>query len=652
MEVGRKILKKQFPKEDRPMVCPYGLFRIHFTSGMTKSGTIPGVKSFQFDPYQFQEQLQPLAEELLSTVSVSKKQFFKVVKKYTKPDGSLFPKDQILQAVRVFSQDKVVSTPSQQLLDMLKMKPVRTGSGVTPVTVLTKPFPCPGKCIFCPNDIRMPKSYLRDEPGAQRAERNQFDPYLQTMSRLIAYRNIGHVTDKVEIIVLGGTWSFYPESYQIWFIKRCFDALNDFGRGIDGREKIERKLRQVKQSTSSPPSLKLRGVPSEENWKIEIHGESFKKTYNQVISELYVAPEKLMKLDKAQEASWAELEKVHRENERANCRCVGLVIETRPDNISETEVLRIRRLGCTKTQIGFQSLQDDVLEKNKRGHDVNATRRAVQLLRQAGFKIHAHWMPNLYGSTPEKDIVDYQSMFTDEDFKPDELKIYPCSLISSAELMQYYKKGLWKPYARDELLHVLTECFCFTPEYCRLTRVIRDIPSTDIVTGNKQTNFREVVQRELEERHIVMKDIRAREIRKKKVGFSSLQLTKVIYDTSVSTEYFLQFVTKENLIAGFLRLSLPHNDSFITELKNSAMIREVHVYGQSTEIGKTDKGRAQHIGLGKRLIQEATTIAKGKTYQKLQVISAVGTREYYRKLGFQDGELYQFYKLQSDEGVK
>src|SRR5690606_9889421 len=328
-------------------------------------------------------------------------------------------------------------------------------------------------------------------------------------------------------------------------------------------------------------------------------------------------------------------------------RCVGLVIETRPDHIDPDEVLRVRRLGCTKVQIGFQSLNDDVLRLNRRGHTVAATRRAAKLLRQAGFKIHAHWMPNLYGSSPEMDIEDYAKMFADPDFRPDELKVYPCSLIESAALMQRYLDGSWRPYTHEELLHVLVECFRLTPEYCRLTRVIRDIPGTDIVDGNKTTNFRQLVEAELKRRGEQSRDIRAREVRFRPVAPDQLQLDEVWYESNIGEEVFLQFITEDRSIAGFLRLSLPNRDvpPLTDELANAAVIREVHVYGQSVEIGESAPGKAQHAGLGTQLIERAVALATERGYQHLAVISAVGTRGYYRKRGFEDGHLYQIRAL-------
>ncbi len=564
--------------------------------------------------------------------------------------GQLYSRDELIRAYRTYAGTDGLPPFDGALIQRLRLKPVRTSSGVTPVTVLTKPFPCPGECIFCPNDVRMPKSYLSDEPGAQRAEQNSFDPYLQTMSRLTAYYNIGHPTEKIEIIILGGTWSFYPETYQLWFVKRIFDALHDYGAGIDRSVKIEGML--FEQSQLHP----LRNTTH-----VDVHGEQLDKSYNQIVQSIYEAEmhrsrdvmthilhdgHERSPLDEY--ATWDELEAAHRFNETAPSRCVGLVIETRPDQISAEEVLRVRRLGCTKVQIGFQSLNDTVLKMNRRGHNVAATRRAVRLLRSAGFKIHAHWMPNLYGSSPQADVEDYQRMFDDPDFRPDELKIYPCSLIESAELMRHYKNGTWEPYSHQALLDTLIECLRATPEYCRLTRIIRDIPGTDIVDGNKLTNFRQIVEDTLKKRGERSRDIRAREVRYQQVVAGDLHLDEQWYDGGIGQEVFLQFITDTREIAGFLRLSLPTCDPITPELAGAAMIREVHVYGQAIDIGEVSSGKAQHAGLGTQLIERAAALAQEHGYDRLAVISAVGTRAYYRKRGFIDGVLYQMRTLTTD----
>lgn len=593
------------------------------------------------------EQLVPLLKAVIASDTLSPHQLNKLQRRYPRPGGGMYSRSDLIHAYRELAGTHGLPPFDDAVLMRLRRKPVRTSSGVTPVTVLTKPFPCPGTCIFCPNDVRMPKSYLSDEPGAQRAEQNGFDPYLQTYTRLVSYYSTGHPTDKIELIILGGTWSFYPESYQIWFIKRVFDALHDFGKGIDRREEVRAALLEKSQLH-----------PERNTANVRLMGTDSSRSYNQTVQAVYrdemrrsydmaeaIARGELPRTPVDEYATWEELEAAHQENETAACRCVGLVIETRPDHISEEEVLRVRRLGCTKVQIGFQSLNDDVLRLNKRGHTVEATRRAVRLLRQAGFKIHAHWMPNLYGSNPQADIDDYRRMFDDPDFRPDELKVYPCSLIESAELMQRYEDGSWRPYTHDELLHVLVECFKQTPEYCRLTRVIRDIPSTDIVSGNQLTNFRQLVEEELRRQGLRSPDIRAREIRHASVAPDALHLDEIHYDGGCSEEIFLQYITENRDIAGFLRLSLPTEAPITPELTGAAIIREVHVYGQSLEIGESAPGTAQHLGLGRQLIEHAAEIARARGYAQLAVISAIGTRDYYRKRGFVDGDLYQFRSL-------
>ncbi len=582
--------------------------------------------NYSFSPQRYQETLISLIAALDTLEGWDKARYETILRRYPKDGRGFFSKAQILSGFRHLNRTLGWKRDEQAFADKIRMKPIRTLSGVAPVTVLTKPFPCPGRCIFCPSDVRMPKSYLSDEPGAQRAAQHQFDPYRQTFSRLRALHNIGHRTDKVEMILLGGTWSYYPEGYQIWFVKRCFDALNDFAAWRRGDE----------VAWPAMPAIDFRQIDG------NVDGRNIDHTYNEIVGRYardHEDPED------SQVASWSELEAVQRVNELAEARCVGLVVETRPDHLDLAEVIRIRRLGATKVQIGFQSLSDRVLELNQRGHDVAATRRAVGLLRAAGFKLHAHWMPNLYGSSPAADLEDFERIFSDPGLKPDELKIYPCSLIASAELMRRYEDGSWKPYTHDELLEVVTSCLHRTPEYCRLTRVIRDIPGTDIVDGNKLTNFRELAARALGERGLTGRDIRAREVRESKVSREDLELTRSEYQTSLGTETFLQFVTPDDRLAAFLRLSLPDRPVEMAEIRDSAMIREVHVYGRLVEIGQRASGRSQHLGLGRKLIETAGEIASSHGYENLAVISSVGTRQYYRGLGFVDGPLYQHLSL-------
>jgi elongator complex protein 3 len=583
-----------------------------------------GIATWHFDPRKHERMLLPMLEEIRSAEQMDDRALARLVRRYPKLGGGSYSKSEILRAYRFFAP-QLGWEDDERFTDRVRMKPVRTQSGVAPVTVLTRPYPCPGRCIFCPNDVRMPKSYLSREPGAQRAAQHEFDPYGQALARLLAFYYTGHRVDKVELIILGGTWSFYPEPYQIWFTKRCFDAMNDFAS-----YKNDVDLPEFPRGTLGFASLEE-----------EVEGLTMERSYNQVVADFLKQRLDGELVDGEEVASWDELNASQLVNERAAARCVGLVVETRPDHLTREEVVRIRRLGATKVQIGIQSLDDRVLRLNKRGHDVAATRRALSLLRQAGFKLHAHWMPNLYGSSPAQDLVDFSRLFDDPTIRPDELKIYPCSLIESAELMQVYERGEWQPYSREELLEILETSMLQTPPYCRLTRVIRDIPGDDIVTGNKTTNFREVVEKSLASQGLKSRDIRAREVRGQQVSAEDLRLDRVEYETSIGREIFLQFVTEEDRLAGFLRLSLPAESVFLPEIQESAMIREVHVYGRVVGIGKQNVGRSQHLGLGRRLVEEAVRLAVESGYRDLAVISSVGTREYYRGLGFDDGELYQ-----------
>jgi elongator complex protein 3 len=584
--------------------------------------------AYSFEPDIYEADLSAIIGKLAALDSLDAKSLQRILRQHPKDGRGLFSKSEIVQAFRHLRHRHGWIIGEEEFLERIRMKPIRTASGLAPVTVLTKPYPCPGRCIFCPSDVRMPKSYLSDEPGAQRAAQHRFDPYAQSLSRVLAYHNNGHRVDKVELIILGGTWSSYPEAYQIWFVKRCFEALNDFESALAGKT----------EPTARSGAVDFRRI------RQRIDGRSIGRSYNRIVADF---AEQRDRSPEPADASWSELDTVQRANEAAAARCVGLVVETRPDHLTLEETVRMRRLGVTKVQIGYQSLSDEVLRLNHRGHDVAATRQAMKLLRLAGFKIHAHWMPNLYGSSPEKDISDFQRMFAEPDFRPDELKIYPCSLIESAELMAYYEDGRWRPYGQDELLHVLTACLSATPEYCRLTRVIRDIPGPDIVAGNRLTNFREIVERDLDRRGIRPSEIRSREIGHREVTLEELNLRRSDYATSVGREVFLQYVTANHRIAAFLRLSLPDEKVPVEEIQEAAMIREVHVYGVQVGIGRRRTGRSQHLGLGRRLIEEAATIASAEGFSTLAVISSVGTREYYRGLGFTDGEMYQHKALRS-----
>jgi elongator complex protein 3 len=551
--------------------------------------------------------LGSIIEAILAEGTLDERALDRILRRHPKDGRGFFSKREILRAYRAQPERPV---PDAEFAERVRTCPTRTLSGITPVTVLTKPFPCPGRCVFCPSDVRMPKSYLSDEPGCQRAEDNRFDPYLQTWNRLEAYRQMGHSTEKIELIVLGGTWSHYPLAYQRWFVARLFDALNDFGAGRDGRAGVK---------TLAP----------------EAPGETATGSYN-----ARIAP--LSRVGASEKASWESVEEAHRRNESAEARCVGLSLETRPDAVTPGEVAQLRRLGATKIQLGLQSLSDEVLTANQRGHDVAASRRAMRLLRAAGFKLQVHWMLNLLGAHPEAEHADFAQLFADADFRPDELKIYPCSLIETAELMTHWRSGAWRPYEPEVLVGLLAEMLVAVPEWCRVTRMIRDIPSPDIVAGNKRTNLREDVEAKIRASGVTLREIRSREIKGVRVSANELTLQKRRYASAVGTDYFLAAETAEGRLAGFLRLTLPAGPTECPdELDCAALIREVHVYGPQVALGDRSSGPAQHQGLGTRLVEWACELASEASHERVSVISAIGTRAWYRRLGFEDGVLYQ-----------
>ena len=487
-----------------------------------------------------------------------------------------------------------------RLLERLRMKPMRTLSGVTTVTVLTKPYPCPAKCIFCPNDVRMPRSYLPDEPGAMRAVEHHFDPYAQVTSRITQLQALGHPTDKIELLILGGTWSSYKRDYQEWFVKRCFDAMNETSH----RERREKGEKISEVSVDS--------VANRAEWKVES----------------------------------GELEQDHSFNENASHRNVGLVIETRPNEINPDEIRWLRRLGVTKVQMGAQSLDDRILVMNKRGHNVERTRQATALLRAAGFKIVLHWMPNLHGATPESDREDFAKLWND--FCPDEIKIYPNQLLANAELYEYWQRGEFTPYTTQELIDLIADIKPTIPRYCRVNRIIRDIPSTNVVEGNRRTSLRQDAQDELKRRGTKCQCVRCREVKSKTVSVESLRLDDLVYQAGAAEEHFISYVTPDDKLAGFVRLSLPKENSpqtEISDLDGAALIREVHVYGQSLPVGAEKDGAAQHVGLGTRLLEEAERIAIANGFKRIAVVSAVGARGYYLSRGFERGELYLVKKI-------
>ena len=462
---------------------------------------------------------------------------------------------------------------------ILRKRGVRSQSGIASITVIMKAYPCPGKCIFCPTEPGMPKSYLSNEPAIMRAILNDFDAYRQTLNRLVSLDKSGHHTDKIDVIVSGGTFSFYPHRYQTDFTRGIFNALN----------------------------------------------HPFKKART---------------LKEAQDI-----------NETAPNRCIGLSFETRPDHITEKELIRMRNLGCTKIEIGVQSLNDKVLEMNRRGHGVAETAEAIRLIRDAAYKINCHMMPNLYGSTPENDYQDFVELYANPAYRPDWLKIYPCMVVPWSQLEGIHKKGLHVPYTDEALTELMIRVKQLVPDYTRITRLYRDIPAPTILGGSKISNLRQLVQLRMAERGLKCVCIRCREIKGDKVYFDDLTLNVKEFDASQGREFFITYDDmKRGKLASLLRLrfssySLNGKKHFIKELEGAALVREVHTYGEQVRVADKEKAASQHIGLGRRMMNKAEEIALNNGFKKIAVISGIGVREYYRKLGYVLEGTYMIKKL-------
>ena len=560
-----------------------------------------------------------------------------------------FAKKQLLPYYRRVKRDdparweswQVDAATEEKLVAALQMKPRRTASGVATITVITKPWTCANNCLYCPNDIRMPKSYLHREPACQRAERAFFDPYLQVSARLHALVDMGHPTDKVELIVLGGSWTDYPAGYRIWFARELFRALNEAGT-----DRAAACVRDRRAAYERCEIARDDATLSRQTAGVQARIDAGTETYNEAWREAYAQSPAWRAASTWQTCGWDALEAEQRANETAAHRVVGFVMETRPDAISEASLRDLRRLGATKVQIGIQSLRPDVLSANHRAAEPGSVARAMELIRLFGFKEHTHFMANLLGATPEGDIADYRAFVTDPRYLPDEVKIYPCALVDGTGLARAWRDGRWTPYSEEELVRVLVADTLATPPYTRISRMIRDISAQDIVVGNKKTNLRQMVESEIERqgRAGAVREIRFREVGTHDMDDVSVRLDAVPYDTTLTREVFLQWVTPTGQIAGFLRLSLPKPGAFerykLPTAPDEAMIREVHVYGRAAKLGAATHG-AQHRGLGRALVARACEIAREAGYARINVISAVGTREYYRHLGFSDAGLYQ-----------
>jgi len=437
-------------------------------------------------------------------------------------------------------------------LSVFKRKPSRNLSGVSVVAVMTSPAKCPhGKCVFCPGgvDNNTPQSYTGYEPAALRGKENNYDPYLQVKNRIKQYLSIGQVPGKVELIIMGGTFTARSWSYQKNFVKECLRALNNSKTG----------------------SLKI-------------------------------------------------MQKV---NETANYRCVGLTVETRPEQITKKSINKLLTLGATRVELGVQSAFDNVLKANNRGHSVNDVIKATKLLKNSGFKINYHLMTNMVLSTPKLDYESFRKIFRDENFKPDMVKIYPTLLIKGTKLYELFLEKKWKPYTKIETIKLIGRIKRLIPEYVRVMRIQRDIPSNNIEQDLKNSNLRQLVKSYMDLKGWKCKCIRCREAMRNKGNFKELRYKTLKYLASGSTEYFIEAVDKSDLLFGFIRLRIVDKKLFV---------RELHVYGEQIIVG--EEGSVQHKGIGKKLLSMAQELAVKNKLNEILIISGVGVREYYKKLGY------------------
>ncbi len=478
------------------------------------------------------------------------------------PIGKMIRNSELLARLR--TRD---AKPPRQLLTLLRTRPMRTGSGVTPIAVMIRPEnSCPYSCAYCPTGLGA-KSYTGFEPAALRARQEGFDPAGQVRNRLAHYGECGHPTDKCEVIIMGGTFLRAPRAYRKSFVKGVYDALNG------------RKARTLAQS-----------------------------------------------------------QKI---NERSRNRAVGLTFETRPDVCGKEEIGEMLSFGATRVELGVQHPDDGIYRLVKRGHTVADVVNATALLKDSGFKVCYHIMPGLPGSDPGKDGAMVRRLFADRMFRPDMLKIYPALVMPGTGLERMMKRGGYEPYDAEKAARVISGFYRHLPPYVRVMRIQRDIPSGLIAAGVKKSNLRQLVDAEIKRKKIKSLEIRSREIGLSELpARESFGLKRLDYLASGGKESFISFENRDSLLAGFLRLRIPHAP-FRKEIgEGTALVRELHVYGMEAEVGERVRGardgrKAQHQGFGSRLLEEAERIAREDfDMKKMLVISGIGAREYYRKRGY------------------
>lgn len=519
-----------------------------------------------------------------------------VYKKYklSKP----YPSTEMLERYAYLVANGLIEEKNS-FIRVLRKRWVRSLSWVTVISLLTKFFGCPGQCIYCPTFEWLPKSYIPNEPAVQRAELNKFDPILQIHNRLRALEVTGHKIEKNDVRIIGGTWSVYPKEYRENFIKGIYDAFNSY-------DEMKKHIEETNLSSDRFASFKIR------EWY---------KVYES-----------------------ASLEEAKKRNETSRCRVIGIAIETRPDWVTPEEIKSLRRYWVTRVEIGYQTTIDEINIQNKRWHTNKESIEATKLLKNAGFKVVAHMMPNLLGSTPELDKKAMREVFENPYFRPDELKIYPMVVTDKSELTDIWKAGWFKAYDDETLINLMCELEQIIPEYVRINRTYRDIPASEILHWSTLSNLRQIVEDKLSEKWIHLVDIRHREIKNKKNNPHDAVLHTYEYEASEGKEFFLTFEDPEDrTIFSLLRLRIPYivdnkvdNNltTILPELKWASLIREIHTFWDQLWIGEKWENFGQHIGFWKRLIEEAERLSKEHGYKKVAVIAWVWVRWYYEKRGY------------------
>ena len=517
------------------------------------------------------------------------------------------------------------SSKRADVIKILNVKPVRELSGVSVVALFAKPHNCPhGRCIYCPGGIGSefgdtPQSYTGSEPAALRAIRNDYDAYFQVFNRLEHYVINGHFPDKIELIFMGGTFPSMDKNYRDWFVNFVYKAINDFGDEfviVNSKGKKQINYEKFNEFFIVKEDLNSKRREVEIYRKVDLLKNENVKDYKYEISR----------------------------NETGVLRSIGLTVETKPDWAMEEHLNEVLKYGCTRLEIGVQTLRDDILKKVNRGHGIAETIKCFQVAKDMCFKINAHMMVGLPGSDLKSDEKDLKDLFSDSRFRPDMLKIYPCLVVKGTPLFRLFEKGEFTPIETKAAAKVIAKGFESFPRYVRVMRVQRDIPTQNISGGVVNSNLRQYVEKEMTENGIVSSDIREREIGLKSLNIygkakekidTNFEIKVEEYESSGGRDFFIDVVNANDVLIGFIRLRFISKDGFRDEInEKTALIRELHIYGVQTPVGQKGKS-LQHKGWGKKLLDKAEEIAKKNGFEKMAIISGVGVREYYRKYGYE-----------------